>query len=131
MPEDMIAPPLAMVHSDTDLKLESRPDGRPVINRTRSASVNRQKGLTGMTSSVPPSAWQSRANSPEDDYSTEDEGPRKPKRRRSSTEVHDTSLTAGDISPDIKIHLDEIFRDFLNKVCSDREFTGTSSLFAL
>lgn len=73
-----------------------------------------------MTGSVPPSVWQSRANSPEDDYETEDEGSRRPKRRRSSTDVHDTSISAAEISPDIKMHLDEIFRDFLNKVCSDR-----------
>lgn len=121
IPDELVAPSLSLVHSESDLLHDPRHDGRPVINRTRSASIQRPKVLAGMTGSVPPSAWQSRANSPEDDYETEDEGPRKPKRRRSSTEVADISLSAADISPDIKIHLDEIFRDFLNMVCSDRE----------
>lgn len=124
IPEELHAPALTMAHSDTDL-IDStlRSDGRPVINRTRSASVNRQNGLTGMTASVPPSAWQSRANSPVDDgYDSDEDTARRPKRRRSSADVHDATLNATEISPDVKIYLDEIFRDFLNKVCSDREF---------
>jgi hypothetical protein len=75
-----------------------------------------------ITQTAPPSAWQSRANSPEDDEDdSDDPGTRRSKRRRSSLEAHDTSMTAVEISPDIRMHLDEIFRDFLNKVCSDRK----------
>lgn len=99
---------------------DSRADGRP-IHRGRSSSVTRpQRGLTGMTSSVPPSAWNSRAVSPEDDddEESEDEMPRKTKRRRSSA-GNAPAESAALISEDMRRQLDRIFEEFLNMVCND------------
>ena len=116
---------LPIVHSETDLKA-GESSKRPTANRTRSTSVHRHKAFNGMMGqSNPPSAWQSRANSPEDDEEdSDDNGARRNKRRRSSVDPHDTSMTSVEISPDIRMHLDEIFRDFLNVVCSDRRSTA-------
>jgi hypothetical protein len=133
--------PLPIVHSESDLKLDSRADSskRPSANRTRSTSVHRSKAFNGMMASTsapapvmqsnPPSAWHSRANSPEDeeDEVSDDNGARRSKRRRSSTDVADMSSV--EISPQIRLYLDEIFREFLNKVCSDRK--SSSFLFTL
>ena len=107
---------------------DGRLDGRPVINRSRSASVNKPwSSLTNMTAAAPPSAWQSRQGSPEDgdDDDSEEEGPRKTKRRRSSAgkdDVPDLGSQSGPvISEDIRRQLDQIFEEFLNRVCSDCE----------
>lgn len=108
-------------------------DGRPVINRSRSASVNKGwSTLPNMMSTVPPSAWPSRQPSPEyeeiesdDDELVNTSGGRKAKRRRSSTgkdDAMDTGFQAGPIiSEDIRRQLDTIFEEFLNRVCSDSE----------
>ncbi|GFZ42715.1 hypothetical protein JCM24511_00432 [Saitozyma sp. JCM 24511] len=102
-----------------------RPDGRPVVGRGRSASITKKAGIPTMTSSLPPSAWQSRQTSPEDDDDdeSEDEGPRRTKRRRSSVgnDALDLSSTNAVISDDMRRQLDQIFEDFLNRVCSDLE----------
>lgn len=78
-----------------------------------------------MTSSVPPSAWNSRAVSPddEDEEESDDEAPRKSKRRRSSAghAVADTAASTL-ISEDMRRQLDRIFEEFLNIVCSDCKF---------
>lgn len=122
-------PPLPIVYSESDLKLESRSDmsKRPSANRTRSTSVHRSKVFNGngMMSSAsiqsnPPSAWHSRANSPDEDEdeASDDNGAKRYKRRRSSADVGDMSSV--EISSDVKLYLDEIFLEFLNKVCSDR-----------
>lgn len=105
---------------------EVRPDGRPVINRSRSASVNKNwSTLPAMTATAPPSVWPSRQPSPEDDGEddSEDEAPRKTKRRRSSVNKdEDIGFQIGSvISEDIRRQLDQIFEEFLNRVCSDRE----------
>jgi hypothetical protein len=112
---------------------EARPDGRPVINRSRSASVNKTWSLpnmtaaTNMTVTAPPSAWPSRQGSPEDDGEdeSEDDAPRKSKRRRSSVnkeDAPDMGYQLGSIiSDDIRRQLDQIFEEFLNMVCSDRK----------
>lgn len=114
------------VKIDMDLRPDLRADGRPIVARTRSTSILRSKGLTGMTVSMPPSAWQSRQGSPadeDDEDDSEDEGPKRQKRRRSSVDGHDNSgpSSATVISEDIRRQLDQIFEDFLNRVCSDRE----------
>lgn len=82
-----------------------------------------------MTSSVPPSAWQSRAGSPvedgdEDDDSDDDE-PRRTKRRRSSVGADGLALDQanGGISDDIRGQLDQIFEEFLNRICSDCKYS--------
>jgi hypothetical protein len=120
--------PLPIVHSETDLRLDSRADmsKRPGANRTRSTSVHRAKAFNGMVISAPalsnpPSAWHSRANSPDDEESeqSDDNGGKRYKRRRSSTSVAD--MSSAEISPDIKMHMDVIFHDYLNNVCSDRK----------
>ncbi|WVF67101.1 hypothetical protein IAT40_001846 [Kwoniella sp. CBS 6097] len=103
-----------------------RADGRPIV-RGRSTSVHKQwGGHPTMTASVPASAWQSRAASPEDgdDDDSEDEGPRRTKRRRSSAGGDNPTaeqLTGAVISEDIRRQLDQIFEEFLNKICSDLE----------
>ncbi|OCF30495.1 hypothetical protein I316_07878 [Kwoniella heveanensis BCC8398] len=104
-----------------------RADGRPIA-RGRSTSVHKQWGNpTAMTASVPASAWQSRAASPEDggdDEDSEDEGPRRTKRRRSSAGGDNPTaeqLTGAVISEDIRRQLDQIFEEFLNRICSDLE----------
>jgi hypothetical protein len=103
-----------------------RPDGRPVINRGRSTSITKNRSVPTMTTSMPPSAWQSRHASPDDDDDddSEDEGPRRTKRRRSSVgnDGPDLSATSAFISDDIRRQLDQIFEEFLNRVCSDRRF---------
>jgi hypothetical protein len=114
---------LPIVHSETDLKA-GEGSKRPGVNRTRSSSVHRYKPYNQASQpfmqSNPPSVWQSRANSPEDDEEeSEDDGQRRNKRRRSSVD-HDTSMTSVDVSPDVRRHLDSIFEEFLNVVCSDR-----------
>jgi hypothetical protein len=113
---------LPIVHSESDLKA-GEGSKRPSATRTRSTSVHRYKPYNPVGHSMqsnPPSAWQSRANSPEDDEEeSEDDGQRRNKRRRSSVE-HDTSMTSVEVSPDVRRHLDSIFEEFLNKVCSDR-----------
>ena len=110
--------------SDARANSDSRADGLPIA-RGRSSSVNKapRGGIAGMTSSVPPSAWQSRATSPEEDDDSEEEGPRRTKRRRSSAgEKNDPSMAIGAmISEDMRRQLDRIFEDFLQKVCSDCE----------
>lgn len=123
---------LPIVHSESDLKA-GEGSKRPSVNRTRSTSVHRYKPYNPVSQpfmqSNPPSAWQSRANSPEDDEEeSEDDGQRRNKRRRSSVE-HDTSMTSVDVSPDVRRHLDSIFEEFLNVVCSDR--TSLSSLVSV
>jgi hypothetical protein len=119
--------------ADLDLRPDIRADGRPIIARTRSTSILRKQGLTGMTASVPPSAWQSRHGSPvddDDDEDSDDEGPKRQKRRRSSADANDLIAQAAGafISEDIRRQLDQIFHDFLNRVCSDRK---SSLLFGL
>jgi len=116
---------LPIVHSESDLKA-GEGSKRPSVSRTRSSSVHRFKPYNQASQpfmpSNPPSVWQSRANSPEDDEEeSEDDGQRRNKRRRSSLD-HDTSMTSVDISPDVRRHLDSIFEEFLNVVCSDRKF---------
>ena len=115
---------------------EARPDGRPVINRSRSASVNKTwSSMPNMTAAAanvaataPPSAWQSRQGSPEEDGEdeSEDDAPRKTKRRRSSVtkeDAPDMGYQLGSIiSDDIRRQLDQIFEEFLNMVCSDRKW---------
>jgi hypothetical protein len=119
---------LPIVHSETDLKV-GESSKRPTANRTRSTSVHRPRAFHGMMGqSNPPSAWQSRANSPDDDEDDESDhkDSRPMKRRRSSVDSvdpHDTSMSSVEISPDIRMQMDIIFRDFLNEVCSDRTFT--------
>ncbi|WVN85806.1 uncharacterized protein L203_100957 [Cryptococcus depauperatus CBS 7841] len=99
-----------------------RADGRPIV-RGRSSSVNKGWNHNAMTASVPPSAWQSRQGSPvdEEDDESDDEGPRKTKRRRSSVGVEGGTEVNGGISDDIRKQLDQIFEDFLNRICSDLE----------
>ncbi|WVQ94525.1 hypothetical protein IAU59_001604 [Kwoniella sp. CBS 9459] len=102
-----------------------RADGRPIA-RGRSSSVHKQWGHPAMTVSVPASAWQSRAASPDDgdDDDSEDEGPRRTKRRRSSAGGDNPTveqLTGAVISEDIRRQLDQIFEEFLNRICSDLE----------
>ncbi|ORY23432.1 hypothetical protein BCR39DRAFT_449630, partial [Naematelia encephala] len=108
---------------------DGRVDGRPIINRSRSTSVNKWN-VGVMTSSMPPSAWHSRHASPDDeeesDKESEDEGPRRTKRRRSSATKDDAPdmmnpTTAPIISDDIRRQLDQIFEEFLTRVCSDLE----------
>ncbi|KIR69167.1 hypothetical protein I314_00271 [Cryptococcus bacillisporus CA1873] len=106
------------------LSTSERIDGRPIV-RGRSTSLNKGWSHTAMTSSVPPSAWQSRAGSPvedgdEDDDSDDDE-PRRTKRRRSSVGADGLALDQanGGISDDIRGQLDQIFEEFLNRICSD------------
>lgn len=105
---------------------EHRADGRPIV-RGRSASVAKPGSLALTPSvSMPPSAWQSRQGSPVDDDDDDDDGsddetqPRRPKRRRSSAgpDGNEMSLHSS-ISDDIRAQLDQIFNEFLNKVCSD------------
>lgn len=105
---------------------EIRTDGRPVINRSRSASVNKTwSTIPNMTAATaPPSAWPSRQASPDDDDDdSEDEAPRKNKRRRSSVnrdDAPDLSFQTGvTISDDVRRQLDTIFEEFLSRVCSD------------
>ena len=107
---------------------EARADGRPVINRSRSASLNKTwSTLPLMTATAPPSVWPSRQPSPEDDADddSEDEAPRKTKRRRSSVNKEDgpdLGFQIGSIiSDDVRRQLDQIFEEFLNRVCSDRK----------
>ncbi|WWC87746.1 uncharacterized protein L201_002638 [Kwoniella dendrophila CBS 6074] len=104
-----------------------RADGLP-ISRNRSTSVHKQWGQhPTMTASLPPSAWQSRQGSPDDmdDDDSEDEGPRKNKRRRSSAggdgAPNAELLNGALISEDIRRQMDQIFEEFLNRVCSDLE----------
>jgi hypothetical protein len=112
-------PPRRPSLQDSRAVSDSRADGLPI--RGRSSSVHKPKPLVGMTSSVPPSAWQSRATSPDDDDDeSEDEGPRRTKRRRSS--AGDPALPPGAmISEDMRRQLDRIFEDYLQKLCSDCE----------
>jgi len=112
-----------------------RSDGRPIVTRSRSTSVNKWSNTFpsmtnghGQTTTAPPSAWQSRQGSPEDedeDDSEDEAANRKLKRRRSSAgkeEVPDMNPAAGPvISEDIRRQLDQIFEEFLNRVCSDLE----------
>ncbi|WVW79999.1 hypothetical protein I302_101972 [Kwoniella bestiolae CBS 10118] len=102
-----------------------RADGLP-ISRNRSTSVHKQWAHPMMTTSLPPSAWQSRQGSPEDmdEDDSEDEGPRKNKRRRSSAggdggPPNADLLNGALISEDIRRQMDQIFEEFLNRVCSD------------
>lgn len=109
------------------LSTSERVDGRPIV-RGRSTSVNKSWSHTAMTSSVPPSAWQSRAGSPVDDIDDEDDSdddePRKNKRRRSSVGADGLALdqASGGISDDIRRQLDQIFEEFLNRICSDCKY---------
>ncbi|WVQ78747.1 hypothetical protein IAT38_000834 [Cryptococcus sp. DSM 104549] len=131
------------VHPGTGM-MERRPstieraDGRPIV-RGRSTSVNKPwAGHPGMTStSVPPSAWQSRATSragsPDDggeEDDSDEEGPKRSKRRRSSVGgdgggagmgAGAENLAGGAISEDVRRQLDQIFEEFLNRICSDLE----------
>lgn len=108
--------------------IDGRADGRPVVNRTRSTSVNKFSLMPSMTTSMPPTSWNSRHVSPddEDDGSTsEEEGPKRLKRRRSSAardkeDAPDISM-ANLISEDIRRQLDQIFEQWLNHICSDCE----------
>ena len=105
---------------------DGRLDGRPVISRARSTSVHKSwQSLQNLTTSMPPTAWQSRQASPEeeDDEESEDEGPKRLKRRRSSgrDEAPDPGMIHSlVISDDIRRQLDQIFEEFLNRICSDR-----------
>ncbi|GMK58256.1 hypothetical protein CspeluHIS016_0502880 [Cutaneotrichosporon spelunceum] len=110
--------------------IEQRVDGRPIV-RARSTSSAKQGQQLSMSSStsVPPSAWQSRAGSPADDDDDDDEedddedaAQRRPKRRRSSVgpDVSEVGPTSGvHISDDVRSQLDTIFLEFLSKVCSN------------
>lgn len=106
------------------LSSSERIDGRPIV-RGRSTSVNKNWSHSAMTSSVPPSAWQSRAGSPVDDGDEEDDSdddePRRTKRRRSSVGADGLApdQANGGISDDIRRQLDQIFEEFLNRICSD------------
>ena len=76
----------------------------------------------------------SRAVSPDsdDEDSEEEVVGRKPKRRRSSAGKDDSGMDLSfqngpTISEDVRRQLDQIFEDFLNKVCSDCELLSTLS----
>lgn len=109
------------------LSSSERIDGRPIV-RGRSTSVNKNWSHSAMTSSVPPSAWQSRAGSPVDDGDEEDDSdddePRRTKRRRSSVGADGLApdQANGGISDDIRRQLDQIFEEFLNRICSDCKY---------
>jgi hypothetical protein len=109
--------------------VEQRADGRPIV-RGRSSSVAKPASALALTPSVsmPPSAWQSRAGSPidddddDDDEEDDDTQARRPKRRRSSAGPDSgDGPSAASISEEIRKQLDQIFHEFLNKVCSDCE----------
>ena len=126
-------------------------DGRPVINRSRSASLNKGwSSLNRMTqASTPPSAWASRPATPYSSSSeSDDDRPRQSKRRRSAAGKQRRSvshrekddedgpdismLTGPGISEDVRRQLDQIFEEFLNRVCSDRKsFAPTRPLTGL
>jgi hypothetical protein len=119
--------------SQKDKDREARSDGRPVVTRSRSTSVHKKGVFPGMTTNgngtgtAPPSAWQSRQGTPEDedDEESEDEGAaRKLKRRRSSAGRDEMiDIASGTvISDDIRRQLDQIFEEFLTRICSDCEF---------
>ncbi len=131
---------LMMMRAESELALSRRPslvdgraDGRPVITRSRSISVNKHwsKGQVN-TSSNPPSAWYSRpvSSDDDDDEESEDEGPKRTKRRRSSAGKDDAPdpgfINGPMISDDIRRQLDQIFEEFLNRICSDRESSWRS-----
>jgi len=135
---EAVAVDLPLIRTDSGVILRRQPsdarnDGRPVVNRSRSAS-NAKHGLMSKTAgpsvivsgpSAPPAVWPSRQASPDDDEDeqSEDEGPRKLKRRRSSVGKDDgldlSYATGPMISEDIRRQLDQIFEEFLNNVCSD------------
>jgi hypothetical protein len=118
-PASLLAPPRRP--SNERSTSDSRADGLPIASRGRSTSVTKPARMVGMTSSVPPSSWPSRAASPEEDEeSEEEEAPRKAKRRRSSA-GNAANDSAALISEDMRRQLDRIFEDFLNIVCSDCE----------
>lgn len=110
--------------------VEHRADGRPVA-RARSSSAAKPGTLSMTSGSMPPSAWQSRAGSPtndddddDDDGSDDDMAPRRPKRRRSSAGLEnagDSGHGGQEYSDDIRAQLDQIFLEFLNRVCGDLE----------
>ncbi|KAL7419680.1 hypothetical protein Q5752_005594 [Cryptotrichosporon argae] len=106
--------------------IDHRADGRPIVARARSTSNAKPGGAAFGMTSVPPSAWQSRQGSPDDDDDDGDESDddmvlRKTKRRRSSAGADaDAGPSSGVIiSDDIRRQLDQIFEEFLNRVCSD------------
>lgn len=133
---DVAPPEMSMLRTESDLVLSQRPsaidgrlDGRPVITRSRSISINKSwANVPTITTSAPPSAWQSRivSSDEEDDEDSEDEAPKRTKRRRSSATRDDAPdagfLNGPVISDDIRRQLDQIFEEFLNRICSDREF---------
>lgn len=93
--------------------------------------MTKNRSMPTMTMSVPPSTVPSRAGSPEeeddDDDGSDDEAPRKNKRRRSSVghDAPDMSSNTALISDDIRRQLDTIFDEFLNRVCSDLEYSDS------
>ncbi len=133
--ETMMLRTEAEVHARRPSSMERRPDGRPVVMRSRSTSVNKNwNNLPSMTASVPPSTWHSRQVSPSDEEEddSEEEEPRRVKRRRSSAardDPPDPGYSGGSlISDDIRRQLDQVFEEFLNRICSDRELLNMISL---
>ena len=137
---DMALDPSLMTSIESDLilsrrasQVEGRSDGRPVVQRARSTSVKKDRiNLPRLTTNIPPTnmppiTWYNRQQSSEEeeDDESEDEEPRRTKRRRSSAGRDDApdfaQGTGPFISEDIRRQLDQIFEEFLNRVCSDRE----------
>ena len=123
-----------MIRTDSDLfrrssLREGRVDGRPVIMRSKSTSVKKDVyknwgSITSITNQ--PSAWASNqlSSDEDEDEESEDELPKRTKRRRSSAkdDAPDPGfINAPIISDDIRRQLDQIFEEFLTRICSDRE----------
>ena len=128
------AAPAEMIRTDSDLfrrssLREGRVDGRPVIMRSKSTSVKKDVyknwgSITSITNQ--PSAWASNqlSSDEDEDEESEDELPKRTKRRRSSAkdDAPDPGfINAPIISDDIRRQLDQIFEEFLTRICSDRE----------
>ncbi|CAD6575992.1 MAG: hypothetical protein TREMPRED_001551 [Tremellales sp. Tagirdzhanova-0007] len=129
---ELMAPPPtepkpALSRQPSQKEKDGRVDGRPVVTRSRSTSVNKNhwSNFPSITPTEPPPVEPSRPATPEDDddEDSEDEGPKRIKRRRSSVGKEDGPdlgfNNATFISDDIRRQLDQIFEDFLNSICSD------------
>ena len=124
-------PKPALSRQPSQKEKDGRVDGRPVVTRSRSTSVNKNhwSNFPSITPTEPPPVEPSRPATPEDDddEDSEDEGPKRIKRRRSSVGKEDGPdlgfNNATFISDDIRRQLDQIFEDFLNSICSDRKST--------